>query len=64
MELIGWLLMASAALDLVSAKELWSSKPASYTKQGSAEYLLRTGYPVGNGKLGGEAFHLIYASMR
>ncbi|CAG2006580.1 unnamed protein product [Fusarium graminearum] len=52
MELIGWLLIASAALDLVSAKELWSSKPASYTKQGSAEYLLRTGYPVGNGKLG------------
>ncbi|KAJ2987284.1 hypothetical protein NUW58_g4591 [Xylaria curta] len=35
-----------------NAKSLWSRSPAGYGPDNSNEYLLKTGYPVGNGKLG------------
>ncbi|KAI0418359.1 Six-hairpin glycosidase-like protein [Xylaria grammica] len=34
------------------AKSLWSRSPAEYGPDDSDSYLLKTGYPVGNGKLG------------
>ncbi|TGJ76148.1 hypothetical protein E0Z10_g10919 [Xylaria hypoxylon] len=34
------------------AKSLWSRSPAGYGPDDSDNYLLKTGYPVGNGKLG------------
>lgn len=44
---------ALASLDVVAAKELWSTNPAGYAPMRDANYILKTGYPVGNGKLGG-----------
>ncbi|KAI1348385.1 Six-hairpin glycosidase-like protein [Xylaria sp. FL0043] len=34
------------------AKSLWSRSPAGYGPDDSDNYILKTGYPVGNGKLG------------
>ncbi|KAI2633957.1 glycoside hydrolase family 95 protein [Xylaria nigripes] len=34
------------------AKSFWSTKPAGYGPDDSDNYILKTGYPVGNGKLG------------
>ncbi|KAI1313178.1 Six-hairpin glycosidase-like protein [Xylaria venustula] len=34
------------------AKSLWSTSPAGYGPSDSDNYILKTGYPVGNGKLG------------
>ncbi|KAI1751610.1 Six-hairpin glycosidase-like protein [Xylaria castorea] len=39
-------------LGLSDAKSLWSRSPAGYGSDDSDDYLLKTGYPVGNGKLG------------
>ncbi|KAI1421283.1 Six-hairpin glycosidase-like protein [Xylaria sp. FL1777] len=39
-------------LRLSNAKSLWSTNPAGYGPDDSENYLLKTGYPVGNGKLG------------
>ncbi|KAI3330557.1 Six-hairpin glycosidase-like protein [Ustulina deusta] len=39
-------------LRLSDAKSLWSRSPAGYGPDDSDNYLLKTGYPVGNGKLG------------
>jgi hypothetical protein len=47
--------LAALAAEHVSAKELWSSKPASYAPMRNSGYILKTGYLVGNGKLGGTA---------
>ncbi|KAF4994556.1 hypothetical protein FDECE_13079 [Fusarium decemcellulare] len=51
-----WLLAASAILEVAISKELWSSKPATYAPMRDSGYLLKTGYPVGNGKLGAIPF--------
>ncbi|KAL1861432.1 hypothetical protein VTK73DRAFT_7114 [Phialemonium thermophilum] len=42
--------------DSTQAKSLWSSKPATFGPQSSDDYILKTGYPVGNGKLGAIPF--------
>lgn len=42
--------MAATTPALVLSKELWSTQPVGQDGQ----YILKTGYPVGNGKLGGE----------
>lgn len=47
---LAWLQAAS----LGSARSLWSSQPATYAPQSSDETILKTTYPIGNGKLGGE----------
>ncbi|KAI0407420.1 Six-hairpin glycosidase-like protein [Xylaria palmicola] len=44
--------IASGLLGLSDAKSLWSRNPAGYGPDDSDNYLLKTGYPVGNGKLG------------
>ncbi|KAI1128643.1 Six-hairpin glycosidase-like protein [Nemania abortiva] len=44
--------VASGCLSLSDAKSLWSSSPAGYGPDDSDNYLLKTGYPIGNGKLG------------
>ncbi|KAI0397029.1 glycoside hydrolase family 95 protein [Xylariaceae sp. FL0594] len=41
-----------SCLALSAAKSLWSKSPATYGSRDSDAYLLKTGYPVGNGKLG------------
>ena len=46
--------MLAAAADLATARSLWSSKPATHAFRASKDYLLKTGYAVGNGKLGGQ----------
>jgi alpha-L-fucosidase 2 len=48
------LLPLSVYLVLGEAKALWSSVPAAYGPQSSNDYILMTGYPLGNGKLGGK----------
>jgi hypothetical protein len=48
------LLALAASLTLAEAKALWASTPATHGDQSSESYILKTGYPVGNGKLGGE----------
>ncbi|GAW27024.1 putative glycoside hydrolase family 95 protein [Rosellinia necatrix] len=35
-----------------NAKSLWSKSPAGYGPDNSDDYILKTGYPIGNGKLG------------
>ncbi|KAK4235693.1 Six-hairpin glycosidase-like protein [Achaetomium macrosporum] len=50
------MLVLSASLALADAKVLWASTPASYGSQSSENYILKTGYPVGNGKLGAIPF--------
>lgn len=40
-------------LGLSDAKSFWSKSPAGYGPDDSDNYVLKTGYPVGNGKLGG-----------
>lgn len=54
-------LFSLATLDPCHGKVLWSSSPATYGPRESDKYILKTGYPVGNGKLGGEypSTHLI-----
>ncbi|KAF6786806.1 glycoside hydrolase family 95 protein [Colletotrichum sojae] len=50
---LGWLLSTAA---LCEARSFWSSKPATFGDRDGDEYLLKTGYPVGNGKLGAIPF--------
>ena len=47
-------LVACSAFGSAAARSLWSSKPATHAYRASDDYLLKTAYPVGNGKLGGE----------
>ncbi|KAI1361047.1 Six-hairpin glycosidase-like protein [Xylaria arbuscula] len=42
----------ASSLGLSSARSLWSRSPAGYGPDDSDNYILKTGYPVGNGKLG------------
>ncbi|KAK5630894.1 hypothetical protein RRF57_006609 [Xylaria bambusicola] len=44
--------IAGSYLGLSDAKSLWSRSPAKYGPDDSDNYILKTGYPVGNGKLG------------
>lgn len=37
----------------VTAKSLWSTTPATYGNDSNDAFVLKTGYLVGNGKLGG-----------
>lgn len=46
------LLLATAGSAL--ARSLWSSSPATYGPKDSDGYILKTGYPLGNGRLGGQ----------
>ena len=46
----------------VDGRSLWSSQPATHGAQSSDEYILKTAYPIGNGRLGGMVtilFHFI-----
>jgi hypothetical protein len=43
-----------SCLSFSDAKFLWAKSPATYGPSDSDTYLLKTGYPVGNGKLGGQ----------
>lgn len=37
----------------VDARSLWSSHPATHGPKSSDDYILKTSYPIGNGRLGG-----------
>lgn len=50
-----WPLVFCAGLALCEARSLWSSAPATFGGKSADTYLLKAGYPVGNGKLGGES---------
>ncbi|KAI1816661.1 glycoside hydrolase family 95 protein [Poronia punctata] len=50
------LLLTLSLIVLVNAKTLWSKTPATFGPRDSEEYLLKTGYPIGNGKLGAIPF--------
>ncbi|KAI1108548.1 glycoside hydrolase family 95 protein [Nemania sp. NC0429] len=50
--------IVGGGLTLSSAKSLWSRQPAGYGPDDSDTYLLKTGYPIGNGKLGIISFGL------
>ncbi|RYP93568.1 hypothetical protein DL770_000310 [Monosporascus sp. CRB-9-2] len=41
---------------VTSARSLWSSIPAAFGPQDSDDWILKTGYPVGNGRLGAIPF--------
>ncbi|KAI1822996.1 Six-hairpin glycosidase-like protein [Xylaria intraflava] len=41
-----------ASLSPSEAKSLWSTKPGAYGPSDSDDYILKSGYPIGNGKLG------------
>ncbi|KAH7137768.1 Six-hairpin glycosidase-like protein [Dactylonectria macrodidyma] len=56
MKTISMVLAVLAFVASADAKELWSSKPAGYASMRSSQYLLKTGFPVGNGKLGAIPF--------
>jgi alpha-L-fucosidase 2 len=55
MHLATFSLIAAAMTVGADARELWSSQPAGYAQMRSSQYILKTGYPVGNGKLGGKS---------
>ncbi|CAN8104859.1 unnamed protein product [Discula destructiva] len=46
------LALASVPASLVAAKSIWAASPATYGSTADDEYILKTGYLVGNGKLG------------
>ncbi|KAI0965276.1 Six-hairpin glycosidase-like protein [Xylaria arbuscula] len=48
----GIVLIVGSCLGFSDAKSLWSTSPAGYGPNDSDNYILKTGYPVGNGKLG------------
>ncbi|TDZ22840.1 Alpha-fucosidase A [Colletotrichum orbiculare MAFF 240422] len=50
------LLFSCAGLTLSEARSLWSSHPAVSGDKDGDSYLLKVGYPVGNGKLGAIPF--------
>lgn len=41
------------------AKSLWSKVPATYGSSNNDDYILKTGYLIGNGKLGGSPKHFL-----
>ncbi|KAF4878140.1 Alpha-fucosidase A [Colletotrichum siamense] len=49
-----WFLLGSFAL--CEARSFWSSVPATFGDRDGDGYILKTGYPVGNGKLGAIPF--------
>ncbi|GJD00704.1 glycoside hydrolase family 95 protein [Colletotrichum higginsianum] len=51
-----WALISCTALTLSEARSLWSSVPATYGDTSADTYLLKAGYPIGNGKLGAIPF--------
>ncbi|OHE92858.1 hypothetical protein CORC01_11864 [Colletotrichum orchidophilum] len=51
-----WALTLCASFALCEARSLWSSIPTTYGDSSSDTYLLKTGYPIGNGKLGAIPF--------
>ncbi|WYZ46220.1 hypothetical protein EsH8_IX_000445 [Colletotrichum jinshuiense] len=51
-----WPLVFCAGLALCEARSLWSSVPATFGGKSADTYLLKAGYPVGNGKLGAIPF--------
>lgn len=48
-------LVACSGFGLAAGRSLWSSSPATHATRASDGYLLKTGYPIGNGNLGGES---------
>lgn len=52
------LLLCASATPLAAATRgaLWSSSPATYGSSGDDDYILNTGYLLGNGKLGAIPF--------
>lgn len=40
---------------LATGRSFWSSTPAGYGSQIADDYVLKTAYPLGNGRLGGES---------
>lgn len=48
------ILVLVGASQVIAGKSLWSSVPATFGTTSNDEYVLKTGYPLGNGKLGGE----------
>ncbi|GJC78151.1 alpha-fucosidase A [Colletotrichum liriopes] len=51
-----WALVSCTGLALSEARSLWSSVPATYGDTSADTYLLKAGYPIGNGKLGAIPF--------
>lgn len=47
-----WLAIWANSLPLVAGKSLWSTVPAQFGVDDA--YILKTGYLIGNGKLGGK----------
>ncbi|KAI1266407.1 glycoside hydrolase family 95 protein [Xylariaceae sp. FL1019] len=45
-------LLVCGSLSLCDAKQLWSSSPAEFGSSDSDTYILKTGYLLGNGKIG------------
>lgn len=59
--------IAAAALSCctaVEAKTLWSSKPADAGPREGPEYILKSAYPIGNGRLGGESLFRRCSTLR
>lgn len=48
------LLALALAPSMPAAKSLWSTSPATYGE--GDDYILKTGYLLGNGKLGGSSW--------
>lgn len=48
------LLAAALLVTGTEARSLWSPKPATYGAPTSDEFIIKTTYPLGNGRLGGE----------
>lgn len=45
--------LLSGCVPVAAAKSLWSSAPATYGSSDDESYILKTGFLLGNGKLGG-----------
>lgn len=48
-------LVACSGLGRAAGRSLWSSSPATHAYRASDDYLLKTGYVLGNGNMGGES---------
>lgn len=57
------LLLVSSWAAVAQARTFWSSVPASFGPQDSDDWILKTGYPLGNGRLGGTQFLSIYITL-
>ncbi|KAI9166450.1 Alpha-fucosidase A [Paramyrothecium foliicola] len=49
-------LLALGLATLTEARTFWASEPATYGTRDDAEYILKTAYPMGNGRLGAMQF--------